>query len=205
MIKFIYFDVGGVVIKDFSGTNKWSELKKDIGVSLSQNEDFDAFFDKYESELCMGRNLKTLLPLIKKEFSINFPKNYIFLNEFVNRFDKNDTLWPLLEKLRNKYRICLLTNMYPNMLNEIYKRKIMPSINWDTIIDSSIEGFSKPSTQIYKIAQQKANVKSNQIIFIDNSQKNIKAAQEVGWNTFLYDSSNLSKSNKLIISSIIKF
>ena len=204
MIKFIYFDVGGVVIKDFSGTNKWSELKKDIGVSLSQNEDFDAFFDKYESELCMGRNLKTLLPLIKKEFSINFPKNYIFLNEFVNRFDKNDTLWPLLEKLRNKYRIGLLTNMYPNMLNEIYKRKIMPSINWDTIIDSSIEGFSKPSTQIYKIAQQKANVKSNQIIFIDNSQKNIKAAQEVGWNTFLYDSSNLSKSNKKLSTLLLK-
>ena len=204
MIKFIYFDVGGVVIKDFSGTNKWSELKKDIGVSLSQNEDFDAFFDKYESELCMGRNLKTLLPLIKKEFSIFFPKNYIFLNEFVNRFDKNDTLWPLLEKLRNKYRIGLLTNMYPNMLNEIYKRKIMPSINWDTIIDSSIEGFSKPSPQIYKIAQQKANVKSNQIIFIDNSQKNIKAAQEVGWNTFLYDSSNLSKSNKKLSTLLLK-
>ena len=204
MIKFIYFDVGGVVIKDFSGTNKWSELKKDIGVSLSQNEDFDAFFDKYESELCMGRNLKTLLPLIKKEFSIFFPKNYIFLNEFVNRFDKNDTLWPLLEKLRNKYRIGLLTNMYPNMLNEIYKRKIMPSINWDTIIDSSIEGFSKPSPQIYKIAQQKANVKSNQIIFIDNSQKNIKAAQELCWNTFLYDSSNLSKSNKKLSTLLLK-
>lgn len=30
MIKFVYFDVGGVTIKDFSGTDKWEVLEKEI-------------------------------------------------------------------------------------------------------------------------------------------------------------------------------
>lgn len=32
MIKFVYFDIGGVVVKDFSGNNKWNEMKKFMGV-----------------------------------------------------------------------------------------------------------------------------------------------------------------------------
>lgn len=31
MIKFIYFDVGGVVIDDFSGNDSWRELKVELG------------------------------------------------------------------------------------------------------------------------------------------------------------------------------
>ena len=58
MIKFIYFDVGGVVIKDFSGTNKWQELKRGIGIKPEENESFDKFFDKYRTELCLSRDIK---------------------------------------------------------------------------------------------------------------------------------------------------
>lgn len=32
MIKFIYFDVGGVAIRDFNGTDKWENLKKELGI-----------------------------------------------------------------------------------------------------------------------------------------------------------------------------
>lgn len=31
-IKFIYFDVGGVVILDYSKTNKWNEMLTDLGI-----------------------------------------------------------------------------------------------------------------------------------------------------------------------------
>jgi hypothetical protein len=29
-ISFIYFDVGGVLIQDFSGNNKWNELLSEL-------------------------------------------------------------------------------------------------------------------------------------------------------------------------------
>jgi|TARA_Y100000310_G_C20153683_1_gene565933 hypothetical protein len=37
MNRFIYFDVGGVVIRDFSGTNKWEELRRSIGIKPEQD------------------------------------------------------------------------------------------------------------------------------------------------------------------------
>ena len=36
-LSFIYFDVGGVVIQDFSGTNKWSQLKRELGIKKLKN------------------------------------------------------------------------------------------------------------------------------------------------------------------------
>jgi hypothetical protein len=45
MTKFVYFDVGGVLIKDFSKTNKWEELKKAKNIT---DPGFDAWFDELE-------------------------------------------------------------------------------------------------------------------------------------------------------------
>ena len=45
MIRFIYFDVGGIVVKDFSGTNQYSEWKRSIGIEEAQDAEFDNFFD----------------------------------------------------------------------------------------------------------------------------------------------------------------
>jgi hypothetical protein len=33
-IKFVYFDLGGVTILDFSGTNEWFKLKQELGISI---------------------------------------------------------------------------------------------------------------------------------------------------------------------------
>lgn len=71
MIKFIYFDVGGVVIRDFSGTNKWEELKTGMGIKPEQAEAFNEIFDKYEPEVCVGRDVETLVPMLKEKLGWN--------------------------------------------------------------------------------------------------------------------------------------
>ena len=69
MISFVYFDLGGVVIKDFSGTDQWTEMKKVIGVEKSYEKEFDELYDKYElSELCLTRDVDTLIPIFAKKF-----------------------------------------------------------------------------------------------------------------------------------------
>ena len=40
MIKFIYFDVGGVLVRDFSKSNKWQELVNEIGISKKKKRFF---------------------------------------------------------------------------------------------------------------------------------------------------------------------
>ena len=196
MIKFVYFDVGGVVIRDFSGTNKWEELKTGMGVQSEQAETFNAIFDKYEPEVCIGRDVETIVPMLKEKLGLKLPENYSFIEDFVNRFEKNELIWPIIHKLKDKYKIGLLTNMYPNMLDAIYKAGLMPNVEWDVVIDSSIEKVRKPQTEIFQLAQDKSGFKGDEIFFIDNGSKHVDAAKNFGWQGFVYDPVNTEKSNK---------
>lgn len=201
-MKFIYFDVGGVVIKDFSGTNKWIRLRRDMGIKPEQDIKFEEFFDKYEPEVCLGRDIETLVPLIKKQFNVKFSPNYSFLEDFVKRFEKNDSIWPVLESATKNYKIGLLTNMYPNMLDLIKKRNLMPDISWNVVIDSSTEKLRKPQKEIFELAQQRAGVSPSEILFVENGKKHVDAAKKYGWNTFLYDSSNPEKSSAELMKTV---
>ncbi len=46
--KFIYSDVGGVVLLDFSETKKWEELRSAMGVNSTNIDRFNKVWDKYE-------------------------------------------------------------------------------------------------------------------------------------------------------------
>jgi len=196
MIKFIYFDVGGVVIKDFSGTNKWEELKTGMGIKPEQAEAFNEIFDKYEPDVCVGRDVETLVLMLQEKLDLKLPDNYSFLQDFVDRFEKNESIWPIIYKLKRKYKIGLLTNMYPNLLDAICKANLMPDITYDVVIDSSIEKFRKPQKEIFQLAQNKSGFKGEEILFIDNAANHVDAAKQFGWQGFVYDSTNTEKSNK---------
>lgn len=202
MNKFIYFDVGGVVIQDFSGTNKWEELRRNIGIRPEQDEEFNTFFDKYETEVCLGRNIETLLPMLRNNFGVSFPKGYSLLQDFVDRFEKNKSIWPVIEYAKNNYKIGLLTNMYTGMLDKIYEKGLMPKIEWDAVIDSSIENVVKPQREIFELAQKRAGVNADEILFVENSKKHVEAAKSMNWYTFLYNSSNVVKASKDLLEQL---
>ncbi len=199
MISFVYFDLGGVVELDFSGTNKWSQLKKELGISAKKDKAFEDFWNKYETEVNVGRDVETLIPLIKEKFGSNLPDKYSFLMDgFVNRFEVNKSIWPVIDKIHQKCRIGLLTNMYPHMFEEIKKRGLLPVVKWDVIIDSSIVGIEKPDPRIFKLGEQRAGVKGKEILFVENTPSHVCAAKDFGWQTFLYDSAHpKDSSNKL--------
>ena len=202
-IKFIYFDVGGVAILDFSKTNKWLEMTKALGVTDSIRNEFDDIFKRFEQEICISKNsLELFIDLVKSKWKLNIPENYSMLDDFVNRFEANKSLYPILTKLSKEYKLGLLTNMYPNMLERIKQRNIMPPIKWDVVIDSSVVDCMKPQDRIYELAESESGFKSNEILFVENSIANIEAAKERGWQTVLYDPSDISGSNKKLKEKI---
>ena len=197
-IKFVYFDLGGVAILDFSGTNKWSELKKDLDITAQKEKQFRDFWKKYETELCTGKkDTETLLALIKEHFNVKVPDSYsLLIDGFVNRFEKNKSIWPVIDGIHEKCKIGLLTNAYPGMLEAVRDKEILPNVKWDVVIDSSILGLRKPDYKIYETAQKETGVTGKAILFIDNSSENIEAARDLsGWQTFLYDSSKPQESS----------
>src|SRR5688572_26494700 len=99
-ITFIYFDIGGVLIKDFSGNNKWNEMLHDLGVKEQDKERFSEMFTEFEKEVCVGRDVEAFIPIMKKQFGLDIPDNYSFLMDFVNRFEANPSLHSVLEELK---------------------------------------------------------------------------------------------------------
>ncbi len=196
-IKFIYFDVGGVAILDFSKTNKWEEMTKALGVNESNRKKFDEIFNEFEPEICVSKkSLDEFLEVVKSELGMSLPTDYSMLDDFVDRFEANLSLHPILNKIAEHYQLGLLTNMYPYMLDKIKERSILPPIEWNVVIDSSIEGVRKPQDEIYKIAENKSGFEGGKILFVENSTKHIDVAKERGWQALLYDPSDISGSNK---------
>lgn len=198
-IQFVYFDVGGVAIVDFSGNNKWEEMKRSFGVDEKNERDFDALWNKYEESLCIDRDVDSLIPEFKKIHGIRMSEDYSMLADFVDRFERNEFLWSVFENVKKQYRIGLLTNMYPRMLDAIMGKGLLPDRKWDVIVDSSVVGYQKPHPAIFQIAEEQSGAQPDEILFIDNSAQHIKEASRRGWKTFLYDSKDVRGSTQELI------
>lgn len=196
MIDFVYFDVGGVVVKDFSASSKWDLLRQDVGIENKDKKKFDAIWRDYEKEICTSLPVDNMIPLLEKEFAVHIPKGHSILGNFVKYFEKNGSIWPIVEEMSKTVKIGLLTSMYVGMFKEIIKKDILPHIVWNTIIDSSVVGFAKPDRKIFEIAEEEAQVKPASILFVENNQHNIEVAKSLGWQTFFYDSADYEKSSK---------
>jgi epoxide hydrolase-like predicted phosphatase len=207
VIKFVYFDIGGVIVQDFTGTDKWLQLKRDMGIKPEQDQEFDQFFDELEKKVHTGEHVvQTMVSMISRTFGIRFPDGYDFLEDFVGRFEKNETIWPTIEKVKSKYRVGLLTNMYPGMLDLIYKKDLMPKTKWNLIVDSSNEQMQKPDKGIYELSQERAGVEHSEIFFTDNLKENLVIPKKLGWKTFWYDPKNPAESTKqleLVLEKIL--
>lgn len=196
MISFVYFDLGGVLVFDLMDLGRWDKFKRHLGVTEAQDIAYDELYDLYEPDMHKGkRDTDTLIPLITERFGIKFPKGYSLLDDIVSNFEKNDAIWPIVKKAQRSCRIGMLTNMYPHMLEKIKSRGLLQDVEWDVIIDSSVVGVQKPETEMFELAEKKTGVDGGEILFVDNSPRNIDKAKKFGWQTFLYSRAKLKESN----------
>jgi HAD superfamily hydrolase (TIGR01509 family) len=187
VIKFVYFDVGGVLIRDFSNTDQWMRLKRDLGVTESTEAEFDAVWQKYRAQICVGKDVDLVADELAQAAGLSLPPHYSMLQDFVQRFARNESIWPVVALARQKYRIGLLTNLYPRMWQAIVSAKLTPAVDWDVIVDSSAVACQKPDERIFAIAEQQAGCRPEEIFFTDNLAANVNAAANRGWQTMLYD------------------
>jgi HAD superfamily hydrolase (TIGR01509 family) len=66
-------------------------------------------------------------------------------------------------------------------------------------ITSAFVGYAKPDKKIYMIMLKKSNCKPNEVIFIDNDFKLVKAARKLGINGIVF------RNKKQLINDLKKF
>lgn len=187
-IKFIYFDVGGVLILDFSETTKWDEMLSDLGLVGELKQQFSALFAEHEERIARGEDVGAFVEAARSKLGVSFPPDYDMTADFVSRFALNPSMLKLVTKLREDYKLGLLTAQYPGMLEMIKGRGLIPpEMKWDVVIDSSVEGMTKPELEIYLLAEEKAGVSAEEILFVDNKPQLLQIPRERGWQVSAYD------------------
>ena len=101
-------------------------------------------------------------------------------------------------KLKNKYKVGLLTNIPRSLIERIIPEKLNI---FDLVFISSDLKLIKPSKEIFEVAIQKSGYQPNEILFIDDGEKNIEVAKSLGISVILYKDfpSFISELQKLLV------
>lgn len=91
----------------------------------------------------------------------------------------------LIHELHQTYQTALLTNAHHEFIDDLLETHKLTNIFDKTIISSRL-GIVKPNPQIFKHALDSLGVTASEVIYIDDLQQNITAANALGIQAVLF-------------------
>ncbi|HUD05638.1 MAG TPA: HAD-IA family hydrolase [Candidatus Saccharimonadales bacterium] len=190
-ISFVYFDINGCLVRFYH--RAFTRLAH---VSNQSPDIVEGAFWHYNDQVCRGKmsmhEFNQALAQRLRVKSVDWEKHYIETVEPVPHM--ND----LLSWISKLYGIGLMSNIMPGLIDLMIKRKIIPDIDYDTIIDSSIVKVIKPEPGIYQIAAKQARCNESEILLVDDSRVNLMAADRLKWHVLWFDNFRPEESIKKI-------
>jgi len=182
-VSFVYFDVNGCLIYFYQ--RAFDKLALDTGARLDTVE---SAFWHYNDQVCRGEisisdfnaKLANRLGVDK----VNWQDYYLQTVEPINEMQE------LLAWTSERYKVGLMTNIFPGLLSAMRRNKQLPNIAYDAVIDSSEVAAIKPEAKIYEIAKERAGVSPSEILLIDDDRVNLMAAERLGWHVLWFDDSH---------------
>lgn len=189
MIKAIIFDIGGVLID--LDKRRCIEAFHSLGISeidelLDDCHQKGIFLDMETGRLSEAGFYDECRKLSKLKITDNEIKN-AFLS-FCIGIKAEKLLY--LKELSDKYDLYFLSNNNPIVMREFnldlqnYGLDIETSFK-DRFISYEL-GIAKPNIEIFRIADTRIGRPAEEILYIDDSENNVKAAEKMCWNTLLY-------------------
>ncbi|OQA13168.1 MAG: Alpha-D-glucose-1-phosphate phosphatase YihX [bacterium ADurb.Bin363] len=106
------------------------------------------------------------------------------------------------ETRKNISKMAILSNMPSDILE--YLEKSFEWLNlFDTLVFSCNPGINKPDREIYMICLERLGLAPEECVFIDDTERNIQAAEKLGLNTILYKSFDEFKLEFIQISPLL--
>lgn len=179
-VSFVYFDVNGCLVRFYQRAS--ARIAEDNGLAP---ELVEMAYLHFNDEVCRGTmtmadfNAAVAARLGLK--SLDWAKYYLEAAEPLQDMHK------ALKWAAEHYRIGLLTNIMPGMLDELLKLGKVPSLPYHAVVDSSTIGMIKPEPQIYSYAIEQAGVPIDEILIVDDTQTNLVAAEKLGLRVVWFD------------------
>lgn len=183
MIKAIIFDLGRVIL-DFDWMIACDNLSKYAGISGKEIKKI-VFDGGLEFELERGE----CTPEEFHERVVDATGADVSYEDFVRLwgeiFSPNPPVMEIVRKLKGKYRLLLLSDT-----NDIHFRYGVSTFKEPMMMDGFVlshkVGVLKPDSKLYMEAVKAAGCRPEECVYIDDLERNVEAAAELGINTILY-------------------
>jgi|TARA_B100000959_G_scaffold256987_1_gene290696 FMN phosphatase YigB (HAD superfamily) len=198
-IKTIIFDIGGVLI-NIHPEKTLNFFENITELSINQLQESIIWDIYYQYEIGKLDNpqfysaINNLFPEEKKISEGDFWRGWKLL------LGEQTRVVNLLTNLYETMPIWLLSNTNPwhiqylKSCSEYYFHKFITGA-----IYSYDVGYRKPDKTIYNLTMEKIGISGEEILFIDDDQGNVKAANEIGINAIVYE------GMEKLIASLAKF
>lgn len=176
------FDADGVVIQSEMFSYKYAQ---EFNVKI---EELDSFFKTDFQDCLIGKSdLKIVIEPWLEKWNWSKSADEFLLYWFKIEHNLNFELIETIDKLRKNNVKCILATNQEKYRLEYMKKEMGFEKIFDKIYSSSFIGFKKPDIQYYNYILSDLNENPSNIIFYDDSQKNIESAALIGINAYLYD------------------
>jgi putative hydrolase of the HAD superfamily len=178
MIKNIIFDFGDVLVQDRTKDPKFHTITSRLPLRLQK----------------LSHKLATQSETGKIPFSElrKFDKKFLFPNKTVEQIDKyflgTKILkpWRLAHKLSKNYQIIIFSNHHRGGPEKTGKLKNI-NVHDFPFVNSALVGMRKPQPAFYKYLLKKFHLVPQECLFIDDRERNLKPAKQLGMHTYHYD------------------
>ena len=184
MIKNIVFDFGGVL----TTIDTAQALDKFRSLGVDKPEEYinsycqkGPFFELENGDITADEFCRKLGAMCGREITFEDAKNAWlgFLIEI------HTNLLEHIQPLRGKYHLAVLSNTNPFIQSFALTGEFTPTGKsladyFDSLFFSYRMHCSKPNEEIYRKMLESGNMKAEETLFVDDSEKNIEAAKRVG-------------------------
>lgn len=185
-IKAIIFDFGGV-IAHFQNPDKVNKMSDAFNVT---QEEFEPVYFKHRPPYDRGdTTLEEYWHAIGQDFGIPVDKAFaqkMYELDFDRwtRFDEK--MLSFIKEAHNRMeKIAILSNM-PDQFWHDFLANYDWANKFDEVIISGILNISKPEEEIYRRCVEKLGFQPSECLFIDDTEVNIKAAEDFGIKGYHY-------------------
>ncbi len=197
MIKAVIFDFGGVISKskDFDWlSKKFSEFYNIESAEISKKW-IEEIVSPLFKDIVTGKvSVEILYEKSSKFFNVEKNKHkedwLILVDEY------NFEIIELIKSLEGRYRLAILSNITEGLIEQFLDKHSLND-KFEVVIKSFEVGLMKPDLKIYELILNKLNLKAEECLFVDDLEKNVKAAKKIGMQAIQFKGNIKEIKNKL--------
>ena len=206
-IKNIIFDLGGVVL-DIDETIVYKELEK-LGISTSElahSKEFIEIMSKFDTGIYTAPTFRKKIKALIGQEKMTDQKFDSIWNAMLLDIPRERV--EAIEKIKKHYKIFLMSNT--NEIHyDLYVRDLQLRFGYrefDELFNKSYFSFAehleKPDPRFFELILDHEGLLPEETLFIDDSKKNIEAAQALGIHTYNIRRDELVRN--LFVNGVLK-